>query len=264
MPPGEARPAGLGMYDAPELTTANDGFWAQVAGRLRARGVAGVPDRLTRGRKPDDLWTDPRLLLAQTCGWPLATRLAGQVAVVATPHYALPGCEGARHRAFVVVRAADPAGEPAALRGRRFALNAWDSNTGMILPRALFAPLARDGRFFGQIVVTGSHRASLAAVAAGRADAASVDCVSFGLLQRHAPAAVAGLRVLAETVPSPALPFITRADAPKAELAALREALDLPVPALALSGVSVLGLGAYDALRGLAAAAARLGYDALA
>ena len=263
MRPGEARLANLGMYDAPELAAANDGFWAQVAGRLRARGVAGVPERLTRGRRPDDIWTDPRLLLAQTCGWPLATRLAGQVAVVATPRYALPGCEGPTHRAFVVVRADDPAGEPAALRGRRFALNGWDSNTGMNLARALFAPLARDGRFFAEVVVTGSHRASLAAVAAGRADAASVDCVTYGLLQRRAPASVAGLLVLAQTAASPALPFITRADAPKAELAALREALDQPVPAMALAGVSVLAESAYDALRGLAAAAARLGYEAL-
>lgn len=264
MPPDRPRPVSLGMYDGPELAAANDGFWAQVAGRLRARGVAGVPERLTRGGRLDDIWTDPRLLLAQSCGWPLATRLAGRVAVVATPHYSLPGCDGPTHRAFVVVQAGDPAGEPAGLRGRRFALNGWDSNTGMNLARALFAPLARDGRFFGQIVVTGSHRASLAAVVAGRADAASVDCVTYGLLQRHAPAALAGLRVLAQTAASPALPFITRADAPKAELAALREALDQPIPALALAGVSVLPDGAYDALRGLAAAAARLGYDALA
>ena len=265
MPPAahEARAANLRMYDAPEWAGAVDAFWARVVARLRAHGLADIPDRLTRDRALDDIWTDPRLLLAQTCGWPLVTRLAGRVAVVATPRHTLPGCAGATHRAFIVVRADDPVDGLAALRGRRFALNGWDSNTGMNLARALFAPLARDGRFFGAIVVTGAHRASLAAVAEGRADAASVDCVTYGLLCRHAPGAVAGLRVLAETPATPALPFITRAGAPPNELAALRAALDQPDAALAFAGVTVLPDGTYDALSGLAAAAARLGYPTL-
>lgn len=254
------RAASLGMYDAPEFAAANDDYWSRVAARLRAAGVADVPARLTRCLPLDEIWADPGLLVAQTCGWPLMTTLAGRVAVVATPCYALAGCEGPLHRGFVVVRAEDAADSPAALRGRVFALNGWDSNSGMNLARALFAPLARDGRFFGEVVVTGAHRASLAAVASGRADAACVDCVSFGLLRRHAPAAVAGLRVLAETEPVPALPFITRADAPAAERAALRAALDQPAEALCLTGVAVLPAGAYDVLRGLAAAAERLGY----
>ena len=251
------------MYDLPELTAATDAYWSCVAARLRAAGVADVPARLARARPLADLWADPRLLLAQTCGWPLVTALAGRVAVVATPRYALPGCDGPTHRAFLVVRADDPAGSPAALRGRVFALNAWDSNTGMNLARALFAPFARDGRFFAAVIGTGGHRASLAAVAAGRADAACIDCVTYGLLQRHAPAAVAGLRVLAESAPCPALPFITSAGTPPEQIAALRAALDQPAEPLALTGVAVLPAGAYDGLRDLAAGAARRGYPIL-
>lgn len=262
MPPAEPA-ASLGMYDAPELAGANDALWTQVAGRLRAAGVAGVPAALARDRALPDLWADPRLLLAQTCGWPLVTALAGRVAVVATPCYALPGCEGPTHRAFIVVRADDPAAAPEDLRGRAFALNAWDSNTGMNLPRALFAPLARDGRFFGTVITTGGHRASLAAVAAGRADAAAIDCVTFGLLRRHAPGAVAGLRVLAETPPAPCLPFITSRATPPEAIAALREALDQPQAALALTGTVALPAEAYAGLRDLADAAARRGYPVL-
>lgn len=260
MPPDEGRAASFGMYDEPEFAAANDALWTGVEARLRGAGIAGVPARLTRGGPLGAVWTDPRLLLAQTCGWPLVTTLAGRVTLVATPCYALPGCEGPLHRGFVVVREDDPADTPAALRGRVFALNGWDSNSGMNLARALFAPLAREGRFFGAVVVTGAHRASLAAVASGRADTACVDCVSFGLLRRHAPGTVAGLRVLAETAPVPALPFITRADAPPEETAALRAALDQPAGALCLTGVEVLPAGAYDVLGGLAATAERLGY----
>ena len=263
MPPPEERPASLGMYDLPEVAAETDSWWTRVAARLRAAGVAGVPARLARDRAPHDLWTDQRLLLAQTCGWPLTTSLAGRVAVVAAPCYDLPGCEGPMHRSFVVVRADDPADDPAGLRGRVFALNGRDSNSGMNLPRALFAPLARGGRFFRAVIETGAHRASLAAVAEGRADAAAIDCVTFGLLQRHAPASIAGLRVVAETAPSPSLPFITSLATSQEEIAALRDALDQPADALALAGVTALPAAAYGMLRDLAAEAARLGYPEL-
>jgi hypothetical protein len=263
MPDEGPRAASLGMYDEPEYAAVVDAMWSQIAARLRARGVRGVPARLTRDRPPAALWEDPHLLLAQCCGWPLTTRLAGRVAVVGAPCHDLPGCDGPTHRAFVVVRAADPAAAPADLRGRAFALNDRESNTGMNLPRALFAPFARDGRFFGRVMETGAHRASLAAVASGAADACAVDCVTFGLLRRHAPASVAGLRVLAETAPSPALPFITRAAAPAAEIAALRVALARPVPGLALTGIAVLAPAAYATLATLAGAAAARGYAVL-
>jgi ABC-type phosphate/phosphonate transport system substrate-binding protein len=262
------RVASLGMYDPPWLVAANDALWDGIAAALRSTGVADVPQHLDRARTLDAAWTDPALLLAQTCGWPLTTRLAGRVAYVATPRYVLPGCEGATHRSFLIVREGDPARDVAALRGRVLALNGWDSNTGMNLPRALIAPLAREGDFFGGIVETGAHRASLAAVAAGRADVASVDCVTYGLCARHRPEELSGLRVLADTAPSPALPFITRADAPLDEIAALRAALagaaeTEAARAVAFAGIDVLPPDAYAVLPAMAAAAARLGYPEL-
>jgi ABC-type phosphate/phosphonate transport system substrate-binding protein len=258
------RVASLAMYDAPPLDAANDALWATIAARL-----PGAPARLARGRPLEAIWTDPGLLLAQTCGWPLLTRLAGRVQVVATPCYALPGCAGPMHRAFIVVREADAAASLADLRGRRLALNAWDSNTGMNLLRAAIAPLAREGRFFGAIEVTGAHAASLRAVATEKADAASVDCVTFGLAQRHRPDLVAGLRVLAHTPASPGLPLITRGSANAAELAALRAALraalgSTAADTLGLVGFAMLPLAAYETLRAMAAEASRRGYAALA
>ena len=38
--------ASLGMYDGGSLGPANDALWAWIAGRLAARGVAGVPAAL--------------------------------------------------------------------------------------------------------------------------------------------------------------------------------------------------------------------------
>jgi ABC-type phosphate/phosphonate transport system substrate-binding protein len=258
------RVASLAMYDAPPLDAANDALWAAIAAR-----VPGAPAKLTRGRPLESVWTDPGLVLAQACGWPLITRLAGQVQLVATACYALPGCAGATHCGFVVVRAADPARALADLRDRRLALNTWDSNTGMNLLRAAVAPLAERGRFFSAVYVTGTHAASLRAVADSTVDAASVDCVTFGLLRRHRPAAIAGLRVLAHTPASPGLPLITRGDASAAEVGALRAALsatrDSPAACtLGLAGFEILPLVAYEVLREMEAEAVRRGYAALA
>jgi ABC-type phosphate/phosphonate transport system substrate-binding protein len=257
------------MYDFAPLGVANDALWASLARSLGAAGLPGVPEALDRARPLDAIWADPALLLAQTCGWPLMTSLAGRVTLIATPHYELPGCDGPYHRSFVVVRTDDPARDLRDLRGRQLALNLWDSNSGMNLLRALVAPLAEDGRFFGAIELTGGHVNSLAAVADGRADAACIDCVTFGLLARHRPDAVAPVRVLAETQPSPSLPFITRQDAPTDEVAALRaalaEALDsAAVAPLAISGISELTLADYQVLPDMASQAERTGYATLA
>jgi hypothetical protein len=81
MTPG---PAALPMYDWPELTAATDRLWAALRDGLRAAGVA-APDALTRDDDPMAGWTDPRLVLGQTCGLPFAGTLAGRVALVGAP-----------------------------------------------------------------------------------------------------------------------------------------------------------------------------------
>ncbi|ORE90464.1 PhnD/SsuA/transferrin family substrate-binding protein [Aurantimonas sp. 22II-16-19i] len=220
-----SRIASLAMYDMPWLVGANDALWAAIARRLRASGLEDGPARLERQRALMEVWRDPDLLLAQTCGYPLMTALAGQVTPIAAPIYAWPGCSGARHCSLIVVAQGAPFETLADLRGRRVAMNGADSNSGMNLLRHAVAGLAEGGRFFGKVVVTGSHLASLDHVGRGEADVAAIDCVSFGLAARHRPALVAGLRVIGETATSPALPFVTRAGASTQEVAALRRAL---------------------------------------
>jgi ABC-type phosphate/phosphonate transport system substrate-binding protein len=62
-------------------------------------------------------------------------------------------------------------------------------------------------------------------VAEGGADAASIDCLTYAFFGDFRPAALAGLRRLADTPESPAIPFITAADTPADRVAALRRAL---------------------------------------
>jgi ABC-type phosphate/phosphonate transport system substrate-binding protein len=265
--------AALPMYDLPELEAANDALWAAIAERLIAWGVEGVPDRLTRSRPIEAIWTAPQLLLAQTCGYPLATSLRERVRVVATPRYSVDGCEGAFYRSAIVVRASDPATGLADLCGRRGAVNDWASNSGMNLLRAAIAPHAKGAPFFAAVTVTGAHVASVEAVAAGGADVAAVDCITWGHLQRLRPAHTSALRVIAWTMATPGLPLIAATAIDDAHLSALRRALDDVGrdPALAdvraalmLDGFETLPEGAYHAILALEQDAIAQGYPTLA
>lgn len=265
--------ASLPMYDLPGLEAATDAWWAGLAAAFRAEGIRDVPARLTREADHAALWTAPDLLFSQSCGYPLTHALAGRVTLVATPIYHCAGCSGGSYRSEIVVRAEEQASSLAALKGCRAVVNAEDSQSGYNALRHSVMDFAEEGRFFGGVGLTGSHRASLQAVAAGEADLCAVDCVTYALLQRTEPELTRRLRVLASSASAPALPYITRRDIADDDLQRLRAGLARACadPALAearvallLTGVVVLPLSAYDRIRDMEAAAAAAGCLALA
>jgi ABC-type phosphate/phosphonate transport system substrate-binding protein len=264
------------MYDLPALRQATDDWWTGLARALTAAGIDGVPRHLERQLGLDEVWCHPGLLISQTCGYPLTHALAGQLRVVATPAYDVEGCDGAAYRSVFVVRDGDPAKRLADLRGRRAAINSRTSQSGYNCLRHALAPLAavaESGPLFSEVVVSGGHGASLAAVRESRADLAAVDGVTFALTARTEPAAAAGLRVLAWSAAAPGLPYVTRADASDDHLEALRAGLleaaadpELVAArrALSLTGFEVLPLEAYDAIDEMEAEAIALGYPDIA
>jgi ABC-type phosphate/phosphonate transport system substrate-binding protein len=219
--------AGLPMYDLPGLEAHHDRVWGAIGNHLRAAGV-DAPSQLTRHEPPTTLWTEPDLLLSQTCGYPLVKHLAGRVRLVATPKYRALGCDGPNHRSLIIVRRNDPRTSLEQFRGARCALNDEASNTGMNLLRAEIAPLMRHGgeAFFEVVTLTGSHSASVDAVAENEADIAALDCVTYALLQRLHPVNLTRIRVLAFTAQTPGLPLIAAASTPPNVIKALQNALD--------------------------------------
>jgi ABC-type phosphate/phosphonate transport system substrate-binding protein len=209
--------AQLPIYDLPELRERNAALWHAVADLARAEGIAGVPEQLGA---PGE-----HVLFTQICGYPLQTTERGRYALIGTPVYVVDGGSGARHCAFVVVRRDAPYAQPLDLRGTTFAVNDRHSNTGMNLPRRLFARIANGRPFFDDVIVTGSHAASAAHVAGGRVAAASVDCVTYAFLAEFRPELTEQLRIIARTDWSPAIPFVTIDDADHGRIAALRRAL---------------------------------------
>jgi ABC-type phosphate/phosphonate transport system substrate-binding protein len=217
--------AGLPMYDLPGLEAHNDRLWAAVATQLRRRGV-DAPLELSR-EPHTTLWTEPDLILGQTCGYPLVKHLEGRVKVIATPRYKARGCDGPFHRSLIIVRKNDPRNNLRDFRGARGALNDEASNTGMNLFRAEIAPLVRAGsdRFFDTVVYTGSHADSIDAVVDDEADIAAVDCITFALLQRLQPLTMERLRILAFTAQTPGLPLIASGSTPPEIIEAVADAL---------------------------------------
>ncbi|MCC5984083.1 MAG: PhnD/SsuA/transferrin family substrate-binding protein [Rhodobacteraceae bacterium] len=219
--------ATLPMYDWPEDRARVDRFHA----RLRAL-VPDLPAALTRPETAAQLhalWRNPALLLGQTCWGPMGAGLAAHVHVLAQPAYDdVPGGRGARYRSALVMRTGTPCPVPAHdgpalppdLRTLRAAINAPESLSGCLA-------LARDAALpdlSEAALVTGSHRASVRAVAEGAADVAAIDCRSWALALRHEPAARA-LTVTGWTALRPGLPFITARATPAPLRVRLRDAL---------------------------------------
>jgi hypothetical protein len=233
--------AALPMYDRPEMAMATDALWAAIRDGLRAQGVA-APERLTRDRDPWAIWTDPGLVLAQSCGLPFRARLHRDVRLVATPDYGLPGCPPGYYNSVIIARDTALPAHP------RVAINDALSQSGWA---ALHQWAGDRGLALGPVTVTGAHAASARAVADGLVDLAAIDAQTWRLLQRH-DGADAALEI-ARTPPTPGLPLITAATQDPAPIrAALRAALDRLPPqvtaALDLKGIVAIDAASYLAL----------------
>jgi ABC-type phosphate/phosphonate transport system substrate-binding protein len=265
--------AGLPMYDLEELRWAHDAWWRALARGFREAGIPESPASLDRGKSHHELWSAPDLRFGQACGYPLTHEFAGRLALVATPCYRAPGCEGTSYRSWILVRDGSEIARIAGLAGTRAAINDRNSQSGCNALKALVAPLAKGGRFFASVTVTGNHVASIASVREGRADVAAIDCVTYALLAEHRPAALFGTRVVAAGPAAPALPYVASATADAALLerlrAGLRAAFADPASAAArrallIEGAEVLPLSAYDVILEQERAATALGYPELA
>jgi ABC-type phosphate/phosphonate transport system substrate-binding protein len=234
--------ASLPMYDWPEVRDATDRFWRVLSRHL------GVEVPLWRGENHVLPWQRPDLLFSQTCGYPYTHEFRGRLTYVATPHYDVAGCDGPHYSSTVFARSLVPL---EAFRGSKAAVNSRDSMSGMLALQLVFAPLARQGIFFSDTVLTGSHIASLDAVRLGKADVCAVDAVCVAMAKRYRPELLKGLVEIAKSPLVAGLPFVTVA----ADVETLRRGLQsvMEDPALAetckrlfLSNYSVINRTHYD------------------
>jgi ABC-type phosphate/phosphonate transport system substrate-binding protein len=230
---------------APDSLTRRNADLPPVPGGIRDfHGQTIAPDPATL--PPDDLdvhtlWVHPQLLFAKTCWGPMEQGLAGRVRVIGQPSYdAYDGGQGELYSSAIVMRrdllchergkgkgkparSATPAIPLDLLRGKRLAYNSLDSMSGIIaLGRDLEAMGAGLG-IFSERIETGAHRASVAAVAEGRADVCAIDCRSWAMVKRFKD--VSRVDVAGWTGKRKGLPYITAAGTPDNVAGILRAAI---------------------------------------
>lgn len=217
----ETRPipglASLPLYDWPELRDVTDALWAALGARLRDVGLP-APETLDRDAPAAAQWGDPALLFSQTCGLPHVAGAARATRLICAPTYEVEGCGAGRYASAIVARRGG-ATDLDGLRGGRFAANGSDSLSGWAALIDAIEPAA-----IGEVLWTGAHRASVIAVAEGRAEAAAIDALCWDMAKRFEPAA-AELVVLGWTRPAPAPPFVTSALTASGDRARIRAAL---------------------------------------
>ena len=206
MSAGETFVASLPMYDWPEVSSEHETLWACLRDSLRGLGFP-APDTLSRDEEACRYWTDPGLVLGQTCGLPFTSGLSSRVRIVGTPAYDIDCGAGCYYSEIVVHRDSDFQSLNA-LRGGKLAYNSEDSLSGYAALAHHLKDAAGRERFFRNKIRTGSHRASVQLVAEGKADVAAIDAVAWRLALRHEKSAE-NLRVIEKTEPLPGLPLIS-------------------------------------------------------
>ena len=175
------RTASLPMYNLPEMQAANGAFWQALARALRrARGdrragAVGLRAKGRAGRNRRGGRCSPRPA-AIRCRRSITGSTSCSACRITTRRAA-----GSRRIGRSCWRAQDSgiATSPRTCAAAVSRSNSRHSNSGMNLPRLLFARERRGRPLFREIIETGGHPASLAAVVDGEADAASIDCLTY-------------------------------------------------------------------------------------
>lgn len=208
------RQASLAMYPFAHLREAYQQLWDGVVARVSA-DLRSLPPQLTWTDDVAGLWASPDMLVAQTCGWPLVTALAGRVRVVGAFAYDVDGAQGAHYRSSIV---ATRPGDVDDFIGATVAANNPDSLSGWVSLRH-----AVPG--YGPVVWTGSHHQSLVALHEGRVELASIDAVSFAHIADSAPHLTEELHLVGRGPLVASLPLIAPLDLADTDVMALRDAL---------------------------------------
>lgn len=239
------------MYPFERLRPAYDRYWTAVH-----RRAPWLPAELRWDIDLRASWTAADLIVAQTCGWPLVTKLADRVRVVGAFEPLVPGAAGHLYRSTLVARTG---GSARSFIGARAAANSQDSLSGWV---SLAAAVHGPGQAWtGPVVWTGSHLGSIRAVRDGHAEIASIDSVSWAHALRFEPATATGLVEIGHGPLVPSLPVVTAMTTDDRSLELLRVAMSSAfddddaanfVDEIKMSGFVPLDIDAYVGVRDLA------------
>lgn len=264
--------ASLPMYNIPEIRKASASLWRGIAKYLQLEGVENVPDQLVFNQPLRDLWSNPKLMFSQCCGYDVVRRFANTLTPLVVPHFDVAECVGGEYSSLVVVGEDCRYHDVLEMHGTVAVINGSESHSGMNTLRQLVAPKHIDGHFFNSIMISGAHVESLGMLRRREADVAAIDCVTHALLALHQPEALAGTRVLGLTYHSPAPPYVTRSNFSDNLIERFRTALFRAFgdpaltsarQALFIKEIEWVDIDSYRKISEIEDSAARLGYPIL-
>jgi phosphonate transport system substrate-binding protein len=124
----------------------------------------------------------------------------------------------------LIVRKDSPLKTLEDLRGRTYVYNEETSNSGYNMPRSYLVNLGLTHGFFGKVLRSGSHEASIRMVAQGLADASFVDSLVLDYDRANGGEA-SKVRVIDSIGPAAIVPFVVSASTPAAVTARLKASL---------------------------------------
>jgi ABC-type phosphate/phosphonate transport system substrate-binding protein len=225
------------MYPFVSVTWAWEEIWAAAH-----RHARWTPETLTWSGDVHARWSDPACVVTQICGGPFATVHHRDMHLIGTLALDIPEADGGRYRS-VLLTPHDRDLDRLVSEGTHVVANSDDSLSGWV--SLLAATVGVDDDWPGQVTFTGTHHASLSALARGEADLASIDSWSLALIGAEQPELVAGLKRvgLGPWVPTPAI--TARRGLPLEQVdqlrSALRQALADPATESARAALRVTG-----------------------
>jgi phosphonate transport system substrate-binding protein len=208
------------------LAPSVESVYAWIADAVAAR--LGTTAELHVGRSYAELG-DGRADLAFLCGLPYVHLADAEDSFVAP--VAAPILEGERYGgrpiyfSDVIVPADSPYHAFEDLRGRSWAFNEPDSQSGFGVVRAHLAGLGETRGYFGRVVEAGFHDTAIRMVAEGRVDGAAIDSQVLSIALRDKPELARRLRVVDAMGPSTIQPVVASTNLEPSALEAVRAAL---------------------------------------
>ena len=123
----------------------------------------------------------------------------------------------------VIVRRDSPFRSFADLRGKAWAYNTEESNSGYNMPRDHLLRLGETSGFFGRTVASGAHQTSIRMVLEGAVDAAGIDGLVLDMELKLRPELAPQLRIIESIGPYPIPPVVVSSGVAEGLKARLRE-----------------------------------------
>jgi ABC-type phosphate/phosphonate transport system substrate-binding protein len=190
------------MYIRAENQSAHDNFWRLIRTGLTCQKI-DAPIELQSGEGVD-FWQNGDLVLSQTCGMPYRLHLHDKVQLIGTPDYGINGCPKGYYNSVFIVNTIDDRSDIADFANAKLAVNSEISQSGYSAPQS---EAKKQGFQFENIVLSHGHVTSAKMVATGQADIAAIDAVTWKNIKKYDDF-TRNIKIIAQTPPTPGLPFI--------------------------------------------------------